>query len=269
MTAGLAMVTVNGVDIRYAVEGAGPPVLLVHGVGARLETWDGVVAALGGRFTTIRHDLRGHGGSSKAPGPYSAGLFAADARALLDHLGVARCHVAGHSLGAMVAQRLALDAPDVVDRLALLSAACGRTDEERRRVLERLAMVEHGIPGDHFRRSLDRWFSDEFRRANPELLERYAAQNMANDPACYAAAYRVLATTDLADELPAVRVPTLVVTGEGDIGSNPRMARLVHERIPGARLRILPGLRHSILVEAPDVVAGLVEEFLTGAPVGR
>jgi len=258
----------DGLATRYAVDGHGPPLLLIHGVGARLDAWDGVVAALGDRFTTIRYDLRGHGDSTKAPGPYSAALFAADAVALLDHLGLGRCHVAGHSLGGLIAQRLALDAPARVDRLVLLSTVGGRNAEERGRVQERLAVVEHGIPGEHFRRSLERWFSDEFRRANPELLERYAARNMENDPHCYAAAYRVLATTDLVDELDRIRAPTLVVTGEGDVGSSPRMARLMHERIPGSRLQILPGLRHSILVEAPEVVARLVEEFLAAPTEG-
>jgi (E)-2-((N-methylformamido)methylene)succinate hydrolase len=258
----------GGFVTAYALEGVGPPVLLVHGVGARMDTWDGVVAALGGRFTTIRLDLRGHGDSSKPPGPYSATLFAEDTRALLDHLGVGACHVAGHSLGATVALRLALDAPDRVKRLALLSAAAGRTEEEQKRVLERLAIVEHGIPGEHFRRSLPRWFSDEFRRAHPELLERYAARNMENDAQAYAAAYHVLATTDLADEAAQVRVPTLVVTGEGDVGSNPRMARLLHARIPGSRLEILPGLRHAILIEAPTPVARLLADFFVGSPTG-
>jgi (E)-2-((N-methylformamido)methylene)succinate hydrolase len=257
----------DGLATAYAIEGSGPPVLLIHGVGARLDAWDGVVAALGGRLTTIRHDLRGHGESTRIRGPYSIELLAADALALLDHLGIARCHVAGHSLGAMVAQRLAIDAPGRVDRLALLSAACGRTEEERRRVVERLALVEHGIPGEHFRRSVGRWFSDGFQRAHPEAIERHAARNLENDPHCYAAAYQVLATTDLADDLHRIRVPTLIVTGEGDVGSNPRMARLMHDRIPGSRLHVLPGLRHAILVEAPEVVARLVEPFFT-PPVG-
>jgi 3-oxoadipate enol-lactonase len=253
----------GGVETAYVVEGSGPALLLIHGVGARLDSWDGVVAALGGRLTTIRHDLRGHGDSSKAPGPYSVELFAQDARALLDHLGIARCHVAGHSLGGMVAQRLALDAPERVDRLVLLSTAGGRTREERGRVLERLALVQDGIPGEHFRRSVGRWFSDEFQQRHPELIQRHAARNMENDPRGYAAAYRVLATTDLADELGRIRAPTLIVTGEGDAGSSPRMARLMHERIPGSRLRILPGLRHSLLIEAPELMARLLEEFVT------
>jgi pimeloyl-ACP methyl ester carboxylesterase len=255
--------TRRGVETAYAVEGSGPPLLLIHGVGARLDSWDGVVAALGGRLTTIRHDLRGHGESSKAPGPYSVELFAEDALALLDHLGFAGCHVAGHSLGGMIAQRLALDAPQRVDRLVLLSTAGGRSAEERGRVLERLALVRDGIPGEHFRRSVGRWFSDEFQQKNPELIERYAARNMENDPGCYAAAYRVLATTDLADELGRIQAPTLIVTGEGDVGSSPRMARLMHERIPGSRLRILPGLRHSLLVEVPELVAQILEAFVT------
>src|SRR5262249_39984951 len=79
-------------------------------------------------------------------------------------------------------------------------AGAGRRGEERQGGLERPALVEHGTPGEPFRRSLPRWFSDEFRCANPELLERYAARNMENDPRAYAAAYHVLATTDLADE---------------------------------------------------------------------
>jgi pimeloyl-ACP methyl ester carboxylesterase len=258
----------NGLSTRYAVEGAGPPLLLIHGVGGRLDNWAGVVAALGGRFTTIRYDLRGHGESTKSPGPYSVEVFAEDALALLDHLAVRRCHVAGHSLGGMIAQRLALDAPGRVDRLVLLSTACGRTEEERGRVLERLAIVRDGVPGEHFRRSVGRWFSDEFQRTNPQVIERHAAQNMANDPAAYAAAYRVLATTDLAGDIGRIAAPTLIATGEGDTGSNPRMARLMHDRIPGSRLHVLPGLRHSILIETPALVARLLDEFFT-APTAR
>ena len=258
------IVDVNGVKLRCVVEGDGEPLVLVHGVGASLEAWDGVAARLRERYRIVRYDQRGHGRSEKVPGPYTVEDFAGDLRALLDTLGIERAHVAGHSLGGLVAQSFALDYPSRLCKLALISTVAGRTEEEGARVLERLAMVAGGIAGDHFRASLDRWFTDEFRAANPELLEEYAARNQANDPACYAAAYRVLALTDLTERLPEIKAETLVMTGEHDQGSNPRMARLMHARVAGSVLRILPVLRHSILIEAPEMVAGMLDDFLAG-----
>jgi (E)-2-((N-methylformamido)methylene)succinate hydrolase len=252
---------------HYVIEGAGPPILLIHGVGAQLGNWDGVAAVLARMFKVVRYDLRGHGKSSKVAGPYSLDLFAGDAVALLEHLDIARAHVAGHSLGGMIAITLVARHPERVDRLAVLSAAAGRTEEERRKVIERIALIAEGIPGDHFKNSLSRWFTDEFRAANPELMEEYAARNKENDPACYAAAYAVLATGEVAPELPRVRAPTLIVTGEHDLGSNPRMAAFMHAGITHSELRILPRLRHSILIEAPLLVAGQLERFFQGLPV--
>ena len=138
----------------------------------------------------------------------------------------------------------------------------GRTDEEKGRVRARLETVDSGVSGAHFRKSLDRWFTPAFQQAHPEVIERLAEQNRQNDPAAYAAAYRVLAEGDLAARLHEIEAPSLVMTGEGDIGSNPRMARLMAKRIPRAELKILPGLRHSILTEAPGVVAEALEMFL-------
>jgi pimeloyl-ACP methyl ester carboxylesterase len=258
------MVKANGIGLRCLVEGNGETLVLIHGVGGRLETWDGVAARFSDHFRVVRYDLRGHGESEKVPGPYRIEDFAEDLHQLLTVLGSERAHVAGFSLGGLVAQAFALSYAWRVAKLALISTVAGRTEAERARVIERLNVVNGGIPGNHFRRSLDRWFTDEFREAHPELIEQYAARNQANDPACYAAAYRVLAATDLADRLPEIKAPTLVMTGEHDRGSNPRMARLMHERIAGSTLRILPRLRHSILIEAPDQVSDILAEFLAG-----
>ena len=202
-----------------------------------------------------------------APGPYSLPLFADDLKALLDHVGADDADVAGHSLGGMIAQMFALRHPAAARRLALLSAVAGRTPEERERVAARIDLIRTGDPGEHFRRSLPRWFSDRFIAENPELIAAYAARNAANDPDSYAAAYRVLALEDLDRELEEIHVPTLVATGEHDLGSNPRMSELMSRRIKGATLRILPGLKHSILVEAPHVVARMLVPFLKGEAV--
>jgi pimeloyl-ACP methyl ester carboxylesterase len=262
------MIEVNGTTLRCLVEGDGEPLALIHGVGGSLEAWDGVAMRLRDRYRIVRYDQRGHGESEKVPGPYTIEDFSCDLRAVLDALGIERAHVAGHSLGGLVAQGFALDHPGRLCKLALISTVAGRTGGERERVQKRLAMVAAGIAGDHFRASLDRWFTDAFRAANPKLLEDYAARNQANDQACYAAAYRVLALTDLAGRLPEIKAETLVMTGEHDQGSNPRMARLMHTLIEGSILRILPVLRHSILIEAPDVVAGMLDDFLAGRLAG-
>jgi len=255
--------TLGGLRLRYRDEGQGPALMLVHGVGSRLESWDGVIAALGGRYRTVRLDLRGHGLSDKPAGPYSLGDFVGDVTGLLDHLGIARCHLAGFSLGGLIAQGFALSHPGRLDHLVLLSTVAGRTDEERARVADRLVVVDKGLPGDHFRNSLSRWFTDAYLAANPDVIARAEAGNKANDPKAYAAAYRVLATSDLADRLHEVTAPTLVATGEFDVGSNTRMARLMHERIAGSRLHIFPGMKHSILAEVPGDVAAQMHGFFT------
>jgi pimeloyl-ACP methyl ester carboxylesterase len=83
-----------------------------------------------------------------------------------------------------------------------------------------------------------------------------------NHAPSYAAAYTVFSTSDLGDSLHAIRAPTLIATGEHDVGSNPRMALFMHAQITGSKLEILPNLRHSILVEAPELVTQLVRGFL-------
>jgi pimeloyl-ACP methyl ester carboxylesterase len=251
----------------YVIEGKGPTVVLIHGVGARLENWDGVCERLVRHFQVLRYDLRGHGRSTRLPGPYSLSLFAGDLRALLEHTGIRKAHIAGHSLGAMIAQMFCLKHTACVDRLALLSAVAGRTRQERERVVARIDLIRSGPPGEHFKNSVSRWFSDAFIAANPELIAAYAQRNAENDPDCYSAAYKVLALEDLDHELAAVAAPTLIATGEFDLGSNPRMSELIHRRVKGSTLRILPGLKHSILIEAPQVVAGLLEPFFGGAAV--
>ncbi|MBR0650171.1 alpha/beta fold hydrolase [Roseomonas terrae] len=257
---------------RYRLHGEGRPVVLIHGVGSDLEDLSLVAGALGTGFRILRPDLRGHGQSERVPGPYVLEDFTDDISEMMEHVGFTSADIMGFSLGALIAQRFALDHPDRVRRLALVSGVAGRTGAEREAVLKRLAALERDEPMSHATASASRWFTDAFRESHPDVVESRLARIAANHKPSYAAAYRVLATSDLADALHRIAVPTLVMTGEFDQGSNPRMARLMHERIAGSELQILPGLRHSILLEAPDVVAGHLREFLTrpdAPPSGR
>jgi pimeloyl-ACP methyl ester carboxylesterase len=246
--------------------GAGRPraiLTLIHGVGDSYTAWDEVVAHLPDGLDVIRYDLRGHGASDKPPGPYTLEDFVSDHLDVLRGQGVQGTHLAGFSLGGMIAQAIALRAPQVVQRLVVMGSVAGRTDAERERVLERLRIVESGGPEATAHVSANRWFSDEFAAAHPDVVEAQLRRLAANDPAAYRAAYRVLATNDLIEEVSAIVAPTLVMTGEFDVGSPPHMSHSLAERIPGARVEILAGQRHSILRERPEVVAAAIGAFVT------
>jgi (E)-2-((N-methylformamido)methylene)succinate hydrolase len=248
--------------LHYNVEGHGPPVMLIHGVGANLSSWEDIVPALAEHFTVVRFDLRGHGRSGHIGGRCTLDDFVQDVVDVLTVCGITNAHIVGFSLGGLIAQCLAITHPEMVDRLVLLSAVAGRTPDEQARMRERVAVLrEQGIeaisgPSQH------RWFTPAFVARHPDLVRKRMEELHKNHRPSYLAAYTAFATSDLGDRLHMITHPTLIATGEHDAGSNPRMARFMHEQIRGARLHILRGLRHSVLVEAPEQVATLVLGFL-------
>jgi (E)-2-((N-methylformamido)methylene)succinate hydrolase len=249
------------IEINYVTAGSGPPVTLVHGVGSNLESWDAIAERLVRQYRVIRMDLRGHGKSSRIE-TCRLDDFLDDVTLVLDTLGIARTHLVGFSLGGMIAQAFVLAHPGRVEKLALISAVAGRTPEERANVRSRARKVrEEGI-ASVVAAAEDRWFTQDFRTRHPEVVARRLEELKANDHSSYSAAYTVFAEGDIGDRLHEIRHPTLIVTGEHDVGSNTRMARFMHEAIPGSTLHILPGLKHSVLLEAPAAIAGLLESFL-------
>ena len=248
--------------ITYQRGGTGPAVLLIHGVGGDAGNWGSIAERLRRRFDVIAMDLRGHGGSDLITGPVDAHDLARDALGVLDECGVRRCAVVGMSLGGAVAQALTLDYPERVDKLAVIVTVCGRTPEEQARARERIAFLEREGTAGIAEANRQRWFTDAFIERHPDIVEQRVAQVKACDGASYLHAFRVFATADFVDRLHEIRVPTLVVTGEHDVAATPRMARLMAERIPDAEAHVLPRLKHSLLIEAPTVIADLLEPFL-------
>jgi 3-oxoadipate enol-lactonase len=250
------------IEINYVTEGLGPPVTLVHGVGSNLESWDAIADQLARTYRVIRMDLRGHGKSSRIE-TCRLEDFLEDVSLVLDTLGITRTHLVGFSLGGMIAQAYVLAHPDRVEKLALISAVAGRTPQERANVQARARKVrEEGI-ASVVAAADDRWFTESFRNKHPEVVAKRLEELKANDHRSYSAAYTVFAEGDLGSRLHEIRHPTLVVTGEHDVGSNTRMARFMHDTIPGSTLHILPGLRHSVLLEAPTDIARLLLDFLS------
>jgi pimeloyl-ACP methyl ester carboxylesterase len=242
--------------------GTGAPVVFVHGVGSSSATWRELFGAMPPGYRLIAADLRGHGRSAVVPGPARLADFVADHIRLLDELGLAAVPVVGFSLGALIGEAIALAHPDRTSALVLLNGVGARTAAERARARDRLEVIRAAPPPEVARASASRWFTKSFAAAAPAVVASEVAIVSAVDPASYAAAYAVLATGDLIDAVAAISCPVLVVTGEADVGSTPRMSAEIHARIRGSRLVIVPEKKHYLHREAPAVIAGLLGGFL-------
>jgi 3-oxoadipate enol-lactonase len=254
-------VSSDGVELHYSVEGTGPWVTLIHGIGADLENWNAIAKILSPHFKVLRADLRGHGSSGRIS-TCSIDNFVADVAELLDELGVEKTHVVGFSLGGLIAQKYAIGRPSKLSRLVLISSVAERTPQERERVKKRADQIDREGIASVVSAAEDRWFTPKFKVAHPDLVQARLKQLIANEHHSYAAGYRVFAEADEGLRYSRIDVPTLIMTGENDSGSSPRMARLLHDTIQGSELFILPELRHSVLLEAPETIAALVLDFL-------
>ncbi len=184
----------NAPALRYWDEdGDGRPVMLIHGVGADGTSWDKIAPALAPDFRALRLDLRGHGRSGHIEGTLSLDDFVRDVVDVLEACAVPAAHLVGFSLGGMIAQGIALQHPDRVRRLVLLSAVAGRTPEERERVQARLAILrEQGIAAITAA-AQERWFTPEFIARHPDVVQRRMRQLQENHaPSVRRSLHRVL-----------------------------------------------------------------------------
>jgi 3-oxoadipate enol-lactonase len=233
-------------------DASGVPLLCIHGVGSSGNAWAGVIEHLPEDRPIVTYDLRGHGGSDKPLGPYDIDDFVGDALALLDDLAFTTVDVAGFSLGGLIAQGVALTAPQRVRRLVLIASIANRTPEERERVMARYTELNEEGPVAIAERSVERWFTPEYLAEHPEARERTIHQMAALDPQAYSAAYRVLATTDLADRLHEITAPTVAIAGSGDVGSPPHMSEFIAETVADGRLVVIDGVKHNMLTVETD-----------------
>lgn len=250
------------VDVSYRIEGQGPALYLVHGIGARKTTWDKIIAGLKDRFTCVSYDLRGHGDSPVPATPYTLGDLVDDLEALRQKLGHDRIHLAGHSLGGMIGPAYAHAYPEHCLSVALLSTAAGRSEEDRGK-LKAVgdAMEQNGI-AETLGTFVTRWFTDAFIAAHPELIE-VRLQQVRDTPAdVFLSVFWIYATTEMAPWLNQVKCPCLVLTGEFDGGCNPRLNEFMHGELPDSSLVILEGLKHALMIEASDKVLPPLREFL-------
>ena len=248
------------------ISGSGPPVVLLHGVGLNQSIWAAQVKALEADFQVITYDLLGHGRSAAAFTNALLADWVDQLNGVVRDLALEKFALVGFSFGGLIAQAYAAQHPHMIDKLALMSTVYDRSEAERASVWSRLDLARRYGPHAINSAALIRWFSPEFSKAHPEMLNQYEALLRSNDSASFLSAYKCFATADreLVGGLAAFDRPTLVMTGELDTGSTPAMARKLAGVIPRAACSIIAGGRHMMPVELPEEVNSVLRRFLKG-----
>ena len=261
-------IAAGGITLNYEREGNGTPLVLTHGLGDTLHFWDNVAAALAAHHTVLRWDVRGFGLSDKPPGPYSPELLAADLAALLDALGIEDAHIAGLSMGGVIAQRVALDHPTRVRSLVLVSTS-SEVGPRGMANWQRLAdSIEHHGFGTGAR-DASRAFSPGFGAAHPDAVVAAGAQTANNDPLAYAAAARAMSAYNWTADLARLRIPVLILQGLADQLTPPGGSVKMHRMLPASRLLMVPDTGHSVSIEQPDLFTATVLGFTAGVDASK
>jgi 3-oxoadipate enol-lactonase len=266
-------VTRDGMTLHYNVAGdAGsqnPRLVLIHSLGMGGSIWDPVVERLTPRATVLTYDCRGHGASSKQPGPYRLESFGDDLADILDHLGWSRTHVAGGSLGGCVAMQFAVSYPGRVQTLGLMDTTAWYGPEAGLNWEARATQAEERGLASLLEFQRTRWFTDKYQAENPPMAQRCSSMFLANDVPSFAATCRMLGAFDLRQDLSKISVPAAVAVGEEDYATPAPMARVLAERIADATFQTIPNARHLTFVEHPTLIAELLTKLMDrGKPQG-
>ena len=261
--------TNDGVRIHYETEGRddGPPLLFANSLGTDLSLWDAQAAeAAGFGFRVIRYDGRGHGQSEAPDGDYTLERLGQDALGLLDKLKVEKTAFCGISMGAMTGTWLAMNHSRRFSRVALCNTTVWMADKHPWN--DRIDAVQRDGMEAVVDTVVERWFTADFRRREPDEVERVRAMILATDPDGYCGSCAAIRDVDMRDRLGLIETPTLVVIGAHDPATPPERGQYLVERIPGAQKAVLEAA-HLSNVEAPAEFNRIVLGFLAGERPGE
>jgi 3-oxoadipate enol-lactonase len=261
----VAFIQNQDVKIYWDEQGQGDPILLIMGLGYPSQMWYRTRPILATSYRTVALDNRGIGQSETPPGPYPIALMASDAVAVLDAAGIESAHVFGISMGGMIAQEFALQNPKRVRSLILGCTACGgphavRAKPEANQMLMARAKMtadeaaEAAIPFIYDPGTPRQKIDEDLRVRRPWFPRADA----------YSAQLQGILAWEGYSRLDQITAPTLVIHGENDLLVPPGNGALIAQRIPGAKLVLIPNAGRIFTTDQPEASHHAVADFLAG-----
>lgn len=261
----MGQIDVDSTSIHYESTGNGKPILFIHGLGSSTRDWERQVGHFSDSHRVITVDLRGHGQSGKPEGPYSIQQFSEDVAGLIDELELAPVAVVGISLGGMVAFQLAVDHPELIDKLVVVNALPDNDllQKERGQILMRKLIVRF-LGLERMGKILGaRLFPDEdMEQERSKMVARWAENDKRAYQRSFQAAVDWPGVTDRFDRFDR---PTLMISSEHDyVGLDQKQPYL--DAMPGVEHAVIENAHHAVPMERPGKFNRLLEEFLASRP---
>jgi pimeloyl-ACP methyl ester carboxylesterase len=226
--------------------------------------WRWQTNELSKNFSVVTYDLIGHGESKDPEGKLDLEEFSEQILEIMKFLSIKKTALIGFSLGGMIARKFAIKYDEKLWALAVLNSAHKRDQKAKDAVQLRVNKVKIDGPQATTEDALNRWFTEEYRQNNPDVMNKIRNWVMENKKDVYPKAYQVLVdgVDELLDPTLPIYCPTIILTGDEDFGNSPQMSSEISKQIKGSELKILPGLRHMALIEDANTVNNLLVEFL-------
>lgn len=257
----MPMIEANGCPIHAAIDGPdnAPVLMLSNSLGTDLHMWDLQAAAWSRQYRVVRYDRRGHGKSGVPKGPYSMDMLGRDALAILDALGIQKANWCGLSMGGMVGQWLAANAPQRFDKMVFSN--CTDYYPDKSPWNDRIKTIREKGLASIVTANMERWFTKGFRDSNPDTIRTFTDTFLATNLDGYIACGEAVRDMDHRALLPKIAVPVLVIAGRHDNATTLAMGESLHARIPGAKLAVLEAA-HISNAEQPQIYIDTVAGFL-------
>ncbi|MEW6669588.1 MAG: 3-oxoadipate enol-lactonase [Thermodesulfobacteriota bacterium] len=254
----------NGIRIHYELEGSSsaPVMTLSNSLATNLSMWEPQMEILLRSYRVLRYDTRGHGKSEVSEGPYSFEMLAADVRSLLRALGIEKTYFMGISMGGMIGQQLALESPEMLTSMILCDTSSHVPQEAWPIWDERIRIAETQGLEPLLQQTLERWFTLPFRNQHPEVIKKIGDMIRATDRRGYIGCCHAIRNLNLRDRLREIRVPTLILVGEEDLGTPVSAAQTIQEGIAGSKLVVLKSAAHLSNIEQSKRFNDAVASFL-------
>ena len=234
------------------------PIVFIHGVGLNHKIWEPQINVFENTF--LAYDILGHGKTPLDKENLSFDDFSNQLINLIDELNIRRIHLVGFSIGSLIARNFASKYSDRLESLILLCSIFRRTEKQQQIVKDRFELAKKSKSLS--KQALKRWFTDEYIEKNPSTYKKISSILEQNSMENFLKIYELFVNHKDDEQFEKIKTKTLIMTGEGDIGSTPKMSINLSKVINNSNVKIISKGKHLCSIECADDVNMAIKKHI-------